>query len=121
VASPVGLQPDRTTYLTRENLGTDTFAGLEVQRSRETLTVGSESEGNTRTMVRTVDYWYSPALGVNVQVKRHDPRDGDQTLWLTDVSLNAPDPEIFKIPADFSVVDHRHPQSVDETQAAGQQ
>jgi hypothetical protein len=117
-ASPVGLQPDQRTYLTRENLGTDTFAGLDVQRSRETLTLASETVGNTRTILRTVDYWYSPALGVNVQVKRHDPRDGDQTLWLTDVSLSAPDPDTFKVPADFSVVDHRHPQSTGDAPVA---
>jgi hypothetical protein len=119
--SPPGLQPDQKTYLMRENLGTDTFAGLEVQRSRETLTLATESIGNTRTILRTVDYWYSPALGVNVQVKRHDPRNGDQTLWLTDVSLSAPDSETFKIPADFSVVDHRHPQSIGDAQTTGQQ
>jgi hypothetical protein len=116
VPGPAGLQPDRRTFLTRENLGVDTFAGLEVQRSRETLTLATESVGNTRTILRTVDYWYSPELGVNVQVKRHDPRDGDQTLWLTDVSLSAPDPEVFKVPADFSVVDHRHPQRVEDAQ-----
>jgi hypothetical protein len=120
-ASPAGLQPDQKTYLTRENLGTDTFAGLEVERSRETLTLGAESIGNTRTILRTVDYWYSPALGVNVQVKRHDPRNGDQTLWLSEVSQSAPDPETFQVPADYRVVDHRHPQSVGEAQAAGQQ
>ncbi len=77
-----GQQPDKTTFLTREDLGVDTFAGLEVQRSRETFTIYRETVGNTKTILRTVDYWYSPALGVNVQVKRHDPRDGDQTLWL---------------------------------------
>lgn len=105
---PAGLQPDRTTFLTREDMGVDTFAGLEVQRSRETLTLYTESVGNTRTILRTVDYWYSPALGVNVQVKRHDPRDGDQTLWLTDVSLAAADPEFFKVPAGYRIIDQRN-------------
>lgn len=105
--APAGLQPNRTTFLTREDLGVDTFAGLEVQRSRETLTIYTETVGNTRTILRTVDYWYSPALGVNVQVKRHDPRDGDQTLWLTDVSLAAPDPDKFKVPAGYRIIDHR--------------
>jgi hypothetical protein len=120
-ATPVGLQPGRRTYLTRENLGTDTFAGLEVQRSRETLTLATQSVGNTRTILRTVDYWYSPSLGVNVQVKRHDPRDGDQALWLTDVSLSAPDPETFRVPADYRVVDHRHPQGIEGAQASDPQ
>lgn len=104
---PAGLQPDRTTFLTREDLGLDTFEGLEVQKSRETTTIYRESVGNTHTILRTVEYWYSPALGVNVQVKRHDPRDGDQTLWLTSVLLTAADPEKFKIPADYRVVDER--------------
>jgi hypothetical protein len=105
--APAGLQPGRTTFLTREDLGLDTFAGLDVQKSRETTTIYTETVGNTRTTLRTVEYWYSPALGVNVQVKRHDPRDGDQTLWLTDVSLATPDPEKFKIPAGYRIIDHR--------------
>ena len=105
--APAGLQPDKTTFVTRENLGVDTFAGIEVQRSRETTTVYKETIGNTRTILRTVDYWYSPALGVNVQVKRHDPRDGDQTLWLTDVSLTASEPDTYKAPADYRVFDRR--------------
>jgi hypothetical protein len=107
---PAGLQADRTTYLTRENLGVDTFAGMQVQRSRETTTLYSGSVGNTRTILRTVDYWYSPELGLNVQVKRHDPRDGDQTLWISDVSQSAPDAATFQPPADYRIIDHRKPE-----------
>jgi hypothetical protein len=103
-----GLQPDKTAYLTRENLGTDTFAGLEVQRSRDTLTLAAQSVGNSKTILRSTDFWYSPELGVNVQVKRRDPRDGDQTLWLTDLSLTAAAPETFKVPAAYRVIDHRN-------------
>ena len=108
--TPEGLQPDGTTYLTRENLGVDTFEGLEVQRSRETFTYYRQTIGNTKTILRTVEYWYSPALGINVQVKRHDPRDGDQTLWLTNISLSPADPETFKVPADFQIFDGRNAQ-----------
>jgi hypothetical protein len=105
--APTGLQADKTTFVTREDLGVDTFAGLDVQRSRETTTLYKESVGNTQTILRTVEYWYSPALGVNVQVKRHDPRDGDQTLWLTDVSLTASEPDTYKAPAGYRVFDRR--------------
>ena len=105
--TPAGLQPNRTSYLTREDLGVETFAGLDVQRSRETLTLYAETVGNTRTILRTTDFWYSPALGVNVQLKRHDPRDGDQTLWLTDVSLTAAAPQTFKAPGEYRIIDHR--------------
>lgn len=104
-----GLQPDGTTYLTRENLGTDTFAGLGVQRTRETFTFYRASVGNTATILRTVDYWYSPALGVNVKVQRHDPRDGDQTLWLSDLEQSAPEERWFQVPAGYRIIDHRRP------------
>jgi hypothetical protein len=105
---PAGVQPDGKTYLTRESLGTDTFEGMEVQHSRETYTFYSQTIGNTKTILRTVEYWYSPELGVNVQVKRHDPRDGDQTLWLSNVSLSVPPPETFQVPTEYRIIDHRN-------------
>jgi hypothetical protein len=111
--TPAGLLPDKITYLTRENLGTTTFADLEVLHTRETYTHYVETIGNTGVILRTVEYWYSPGLGVNVQVKRHDPRDGDQTLWLTDISLSVAPPETFQVPADYRIVDHRSPQQQD--------
>ena len=115
VVVPAGPQPGGRTYLTREDLGTETFAGLEVRHSRETFAISSDTIGNTRNILRVVEYWYSPSLGVNVQVKRHDPRDGDQTLWLADVALDSPDPERFKVPADDRVIDHRDPQAAQQT------
>jgi hypothetical protein len=102
-----GLQPDGTSFLTRENLGMDTFEGLDVQHTRETLTFYKQSIGNTKTILRVVDYWYSPDLGINVKVVRHDPRDGDQTLWLTDISRSAADPGYFKAPTGYRIIDHR--------------
>lgn len=102
-----GLQPDGTTYLTRENLGTDTFAGVDVQRTRDTFTFYRASVGNTATILRTVDYWYSPTLGVNVKVERHDPRDGDQTLWLSDLVQSSPDERWFQRPTGYRIIDHR--------------
>ncbi len=110
VDTPAGMQPDKKTYLTRENLGMDTFDDVEVQQrqhSRETYWFFSQTIGNTKTILRTVEYWYSPQLGINLQVKRHDPRDGDQTLWLTNVTLTAPDPTTFEIPRGYKIIDHR--------------
>jgi hypothetical protein len=104
---PAGLQPDKMSFLTRENLGTDTFEGLDVQRTRETFTFYKQSIGNTKTILRVLDYWYSPDLGINVKVVRHDPRDGDQTLWLTNIARSPATPETFKVPSGYQMVDHR--------------
>ena len=108
-AATAGLQPDGISFVTRENLGVDTFEGLEVQRSRETFTFFKEKIGNTKTILRVVDYWYSPTLAINVKVVRHDPRDGDQTLWLTNISTTAADPSTFQVPAGYQINDRRAP------------
>lgn len=104
---PEGLQGDGQTFLTRENLGVETFEGLDVQHSRETFTFYKETIGNTNTILHVVEYWYSPQLGIDVKVTRHDPRDGDQTLWLTDISTTAADPSVFQVPADYRIFDRR--------------
>ena len=117
--TPAGLQPDGVSFLTRENLGVDTFEGIEVQRTRETFTFFKLKIGNTKTILRVVDYWYSPALGINVKVVRHDPRDGDQTLWLTNISTTAADPSTFQVPAGYQVFDRRNAPVVRGTAGPG--
>jgi len=85
--------------------------GQEALHTRETLTVFSATIGNTKDIIRTVDYWYSPTLGINLKVERHDPRDGDQILWLTDLTLSAPDASEFQVPSACRIIDHRNPQA----------
>ena len=106
---PAGLQPDKTTFLTRENLGKDTIEGIDVLHTRETYTFYSASKGNSKTILRTIEYWYSPRLAVNLKVVRHDPRDGDQTLWLTEIAQTAADEKWFQVPADYRIVDLGQP------------
>ena len=108
---PAGLQPGGRTFLTRESLGTDLVDDQEALHTRETLTVFSATIGNTKNIIRAVDYWYSPTLRINLKVERHDPRDGDQTLWLTDLNLSAPEPSVFQVPAAYRIIDHRNPQA----------
>lgn len=113
---PAGVQPGGHSYLTRQSLGADVMDGQEVLHTRETFTVYAETAGNTKNIIRTVDFWYSPQLGVNVREERHDPRDGDQTLWLTDLTSSAPDPAVFQVPSGYRIIDHRNPQPQAQTQ-----
>lgn len=118
---PEGLQRDGHTFLTRENLGVETFEGMDVQHTRETFTFYKETIGNTNTILRVVEYWYSPELGIDLKVTRHDPRDGDQTLWLTDISPTAADPSVFQVPADYRIFDHRPRQVANPAADSGPQ
>lgn len=71
---------------------------------RTLLDGSTETHENQRDVARQC--WYSRGLGVNVTVERHDPRDGDQTLWPAKISGTA-DPSTFEIPAGYRILDNR--------------
>ena len=95
------------TQLTREDLGKSNISGVEVVGTRETRTIMAGVIGNDRPISITKEFWYSPQLGLNMSVKRIDPRHGTQTFSVTDVSLSEPDPKVFQVPAGYKVVDTR--------------
>jgi TonB family protein len=77
--------------------------GEDVTGTRETLQVGSGVVGNNQPLTCTRDFWYSPALRVNLAVTRNDPRFGTEVLELVELSRAEPDPKIFQVPTGFSV------------------
>jgi hypothetical protein len=110
VLNPDGLLDNGMRFLTRENIGHDAIDGVEVTGTRETLQIAAGAVGNDRTLVTTRDFWYSPALQVNLKVTRNDPRIGAQVLQLVNLSLTEPDPKFFQIPSGFVMQSiHREP------------
>jgi hypothetical protein len=63
------------------------------------------SVGNDREIVATNETWFSKQLGVAVLRKNSDPRSGDTTMKLTDISLVEPDPALFMPPVDYTIKD----------------
>jgi hypothetical protein len=102
-------------YLTREDLGKNNIEGVDVVGTRETITINQGVIGNSRPINITKEIWYSPALGINVLVKRSDPRYGTQIFAVSNISLSEPDPQMFVHPADYKVVDDRTPGSSQQT------
>jgi hypothetical protein len=80
---------------------------MDVTGTRETTIINSSAVGNDRPIVITKEIWYSELLGLNVLVKRVDPRHGTQVFTVDDVGLADPDPKYSSLPAGFSVRDHR--------------
>jgi hypothetical protein len=104
---PAGPLDNGTRYLTRESLGTDTVDELNAVGTRETLTINAGAIGNNQPVVTTREFWYSSDLEINLSVTRKDPREGTQVIQLVDLSRSEPDPSLFQVPADFTVVDMR--------------
>jgi len=104
-AQPVGTQDDSFGTLTREDLGRNIVSGLDTVGTRETRTLNPGAIGNDRPISIVKEFWYSPQLGLNLSVKRVDPRHGTQIFDVTNISLTEPDPKYFVVPAEFTVED----------------
>ncbi|MGC2112191.1 MAG: hypothetical protein WA655_21915 [Candidatus Korobacteraceae bacterium] len=104
---PVGAFDNGKRYLSRARLGTKTMFGVEVIGTRETVTLGEGTAGNTAPIDFTKEFWYSPKLGINLEVSRFDPLHGDQIFTVSSLSLGEPDARLFVLPSSTKVVDMR--------------
>jgi len=92
-----------------ENLGNQTMEGVLVEGRRQVQTIPAGAEGNDRDFSVVTETWTSPDLRTVVYRKTSDPRSGDNTTRLTNISRNEPDPQLFQPPADYQVVEETGP------------
>jgi hypothetical protein len=88
-----------------EDLGTQTIEGLLVSGTRMTHNIATGQIGNDRPISMITEVWTSPDLKTIVSSKRSDPRMGEQTFQLMDITRAEPDASLFTIPSDFKVVE----------------
>jgi len=102
VPAPGGrVQPQ----MTNEKLGTQTIEGVLAEGTRHTTTWPVDSQGNDRPISVVSETWTGVNLKVMIVNKTNDPRSGEHTQKLTNISLAEPDPSLFQPPADYAVVD----------------
>lgn len=94
---------------THENLGVQYIQGVYTTGTRDSTTIPAGAMGNDRPIVMTREFWNAPSLGINLISKVTNPLAGTQVFTLTDVDLNAPDPNLFEVPAGFPIEDRRQP------------
>jgi hypothetical protein len=91
--------------ISNENLGSQTINGLLAEGTKTTTTWPIGSIGNDRPVTSTFERWMSRDLGTEVMSKRSDPRSGDTTMKLTNISRSEPDASLFQPPAGAEIVD----------------
>jgi len=97
-------QHKRRPELTTEDLGTQFINGLQAKGVRTTNTIPVGAIGNNRELKTVNERWESKDLGIMVKSVNTDPRFGTTTYELTNISQNAPDPSLFRVPADYTVL-----------------
>jgi hypothetical protein len=90
-----------------ESLGTQFMEGIAVDGTRTTLTIPAGQIGNEQPIQIVSERWFSPDLKVLVMSRQSDPRFGETTYRLTNITRAEPSPQLFEIPADFTIVDPR--------------
>jgi hypothetical protein len=86
-----------------ESLGTKAIESISVSGTKTTNTIPAGTIGNDKDIVITRETWYSPDLKLVVQSAQSDPRFGETTYSLTNIQRNEPDPNLFQVPAGYSI------------------
>lgn len=92
-----------------ESLGKQLIEGIEVEFTRVTTTIPAGEIGNTLPIEIVEETWYSPELQMIIMSKRRDPRSGERTYRLANISRSEPDRSLFEIPPDYTVKDESEP------------
>lgn len=89
----------------QEELGVESLNGVLAAHTRNTLTIPQGQIGNNRDIHVVNERWYSDDLQMLVKTVNSDPRFGENTYQLTNVSRDEPDASLFQIPADYKIMD----------------
>jgi TonB family protein len=86
-----------------ESLGKQTFEGIEAEGTRTINTIPAAAIGNERPIEIVYERWYSPELQMVILTRSMDPRLGETTQRLVNITRSEPDPSLFQVPSDFTV------------------
>lgn len=86
-----------------ESLGSQMIEGVAAEGSQIIVTIPAGSMGNERPIEATYERWRSKELQLDLLIKSVDPRSGESTQQMTNLTLGDPDPALFAIPPDYTV------------------
>ena len=104
MAPPTPPVKQEAPHVTLEHLGTQTIEGVLVEGTRITREIPVGAQGNDRPIKIVNENWVSRELGIDMLSKVGNPTAGDQTISVTNFDRNDPDPTLFQIPADYTIV-----------------
>ena len=88
-----------------EHLGKQIVEGVEAEGTRSTTTIPAGQIGNDLPLNIVSERWFSPELKVLVLSRQTDPRFGETTYRLTNITRAEPAPDLFDPPPDFTIVE----------------
>ena len=86
-----------------EQLGKQLVEGVECQGERAVTTMPAGTIGNDRPIETVNETWYSAELKIMIQSKRSDPRFGESTYSVTNITRSEPYAELFQVPSEYKI------------------
>ena len=108
IAQKGKLSVDQGQSITTD-LGSQIIEGVVANGTRTTLTIPAGQIGNDSPISVVTEEWTSPDLKAIVYSKRSDPRMGERTFQLTNLQRGEPDPSLFTVPPDFTMIEGPQP------------
>ena len=92
-----------------ESLGKQTIEGVVCDGRKTVTTIPAGEMGNDNPIKITSETWVAADLQVTVLRKFNDPRYGEDTYRMINIKQTEPDKELFKIPADYKIIEDTMP------------
>lgn len=105
----------------KEALGKQLIEGVEAEGSRVTVTIPAGEIGNERPIEIVSERWYSPELQTVVMTRHSDPRFGETTYKLTNISRTEPDRSLFELPSGYTLKEETMVPKIRMKKPAGEQ
>jgi hypothetical protein len=86
-----------------ESLGKQTIEGVEAEGTRNVITIPVGEIGNERPIEIVFERWYSPELQTVIMTRHIDPRFGETSYRLTNISRDEPARSLFEVPAGYTI------------------
>jgi hypothetical protein len=102
VEREAGLQRPQSNT---EALGSKTIEGVVAVGTRRTRVYPAGSEGNDTPFSVISETWWSSELQLTLLSTTNDPRSGVTTRRIVNLNTEEPDPALFTLPADYTIVD----------------
>ncbi len=95
--------PADAPQITRSDLGTQMIGGVSATGTRTTHTLAAGVDGNSKAITSTREVWFSAELGIPVSETSSDPRFGNTTRTMTNLTRSEPDAALFQVPSGYTV------------------
>jgi len=90
-----------------ESLGKQMIEGVNAEGTRSVSTIEANTIGNDRPIQVSSESWYSEELQMMVMSKHSDPRTGDESFRLTNISRTEPAAYLFQAPAGYQITERK--------------